>query len=101
MKFTKTETKLLRLSLDPSASPAEAEQAWMRLLKSLRKRNIRGYDVEENVSQSAEPITAAVEAEIKKHYREIGRKGGAASRGTYEAHQRAKKAAQARWKRKL
>jgi hypothetical protein len=100
MKFTKTETKLLRLSLDPAASGPEAEQAWSRLLKSLRKRNIRGYDVE-NISQNAENLTAqAVEAAIKKHYSTIGRKGGRASRGTYEAHQRAKTAAEARWKRK-
>jgi hypothetical protein len=100
MKFTKTETKLLRLSLDPGASPAEAEQAWLRLLKALRKRSVRGYDLE-NVSQSTENLTAqAVEAEIKKHYSKIGRKGGAASRGSYEAHQRAKTAAAARWHRK-
>ena len=94
------EKKLLRLALDSAASWAEAEQAWVRLLKSLRKRNVQGYELE-NVSQSAGTIIAqAVEAAIKERYSKIGRKGGTASRGSYAAYERAKKAAKARWRRK-
>jgi hypothetical protein len=100
MKFTLTELKLLRLSLDQGATWAEAEQAWLRLLKSLRKRNIVGYDLE-NISQSAESITAqAVEAAVKKHFSEIAKRAGKASRGSFAAHERARKAAEARWRRK-
>ena len=46
MKYiTEKERKFMILALDPGAQPGEAENAWMMLLKSLRTKQIRGYDI--------------------------------------------------------
>jgi hypothetical protein len=91
MNFTVKEKKLLRLSLDPGASSEEAANAWARLLPLLRKRGLTGYDLE--------GMTAAITENISDYFSAIGRKGGRASKGTFEAGERAQKAAQARWRK--
>lgn len=85
MLWTMKEQKLLRLALDPSAQPGEAENAWLALLRSLRSRHVRGYDLEKDVTR--------LEADISAYFASLGRK----SKGTVTAKERAKKAAAARW----
>jgi hypothetical protein len=52
MLFTDKEIKLLRLSLDKGASPAERANAAAKLVASLVSHGVDGYCVEEALSKS-------------------------------------------------
>jgi len=90
MSFTLKEKKLIRLAL-PGATKGESETAWIKLLDSLKNRQLSGYDLEEFRSDVARQFDATA------YFGNLGRQ----MRGTKAAHERAKKAAQARWGKPL
>jgi hypothetical protein len=87
MSFTLKERKFIRLALDPGAAKGESRNAWLKLLASLRNRQLSGYDLEQFRSGVPSQFDATA------YFGNLGRK----QRGTKAAHERAKKAAQARW----
>lgn len=74
--------------MDPGAAEGESQNAWEMLRRSLRKRTMTGYDLED--------MSQGIESMISQYFASLGRK----SRGTAKAHERAKKAAAARWGKK-
>jgi hypothetical protein len=89
MSFTLKEKKLIRLALS-GTKKGESQTAWLKLLNSLKNRQLSGYDLEQFRSDVSPQFDATA------YFGILGRK----MRGTKAAHERAKRAAQARWGKK-
>ena len=90
MEFSVREQKLIRLAFDPFTTFPENENAWLKLLNSLKNRGVTGYQLAEFKTGYGQLFDKSA------YFAELGRK----TRGTKQACERARKAATARWNKR-